>query len=215
MSLSLQSQRMWIMNIVWPVTSLYLSVFGLWAYFRFDRTTHGDSAIKFAQYQSEGQEEQKKRQENGGGRRRSPIATAARLCNRRHPPPNSRSSALALPFLARSSTQVFFGISSRRGRSELCFNISPLNRCAISPLSKGSGLLLRQTRCRSWHFRLGGTGGWPWLISSYSRSSSASQPGRLLVDDAIRDGLWVCDRLSGEPAIDKDGLERSDGVRLA
>jgi hypothetical protein len=28
-------QKMWIMNIVWPVTALYFSVFALWAYFRF------------------------------------------------------------------------------------------------------------------------------------------------------------------------------------
>lgn len=27
-------QKMWIMNIVWPVTALYLSVFALWGYYR-------------------------------------------------------------------------------------------------------------------------------------------------------------------------------------
>ena len=30
-------QKMWIMNIVWPVNALYLSVFGLWCYFRIGR----------------------------------------------------------------------------------------------------------------------------------------------------------------------------------
>jgi hypothetical protein len=30
-------QKMWIMNIVWPVTALYLSVFVLWGYFRIGR----------------------------------------------------------------------------------------------------------------------------------------------------------------------------------
>ena len=30
-------QKMWIMNIVWPVTALYLSVFAVWAYFRLGR----------------------------------------------------------------------------------------------------------------------------------------------------------------------------------
>lgn len=30
-------QQMWIMNVVWPVTALYLSVFGLWFYFRVGR----------------------------------------------------------------------------------------------------------------------------------------------------------------------------------
>jgi hypothetical protein len=27
-------QKMWIMNLVWPITALYLSVFALWGYFR-------------------------------------------------------------------------------------------------------------------------------------------------------------------------------------
>ncbi len=30
-------QQMWIMNLVWPVTALYASVLGLWAYYRFGR----------------------------------------------------------------------------------------------------------------------------------------------------------------------------------
>lgn len=31
-------QKVWIMNIVWPVNALYLSVFALWAYFRASRS---------------------------------------------------------------------------------------------------------------------------------------------------------------------------------
>ena len=30
-------QRMWIMNVVWPVTGLYLGAVGLWAYVRYGR----------------------------------------------------------------------------------------------------------------------------------------------------------------------------------
>jgi Domain of unknown function (DUF4396) len=30
-------QKMWIMNVVWPITALYFSVFGLWGYFRAGR----------------------------------------------------------------------------------------------------------------------------------------------------------------------------------
>ena len=30
-------QKMWIMNVVWPVSALYFSVFGLWGYFRIGR----------------------------------------------------------------------------------------------------------------------------------------------------------------------------------
>lgn len=31
-------QHMWIMNVVWPVTALYLGPFALWGYFRYGRT---------------------------------------------------------------------------------------------------------------------------------------------------------------------------------
>jgi Domain of unknown function (DUF4396) len=38
-------QHMWIMNLVWPITALYFSVFGLWAYFALGRkATH--SAVR-------------------------------------------------------------------------------------------------------------------------------------------------------------------------
>src|SRR5580658_6649258 len=30
-------QKMWIMNVVWPVTALYFSVFALWGYLRIGR----------------------------------------------------------------------------------------------------------------------------------------------------------------------------------
>jgi hypothetical protein len=48
-------QKMWIMNIVWPVTALYLSVFGLWGYFRIGRgmtknALHGMSKDQMQQH---------------------------------------------------------------------------------------------------------------------------------------------------------------------
>jgi hypothetical protein len=36
-------QKMWIMNVVWPVTALYFSVFGLWGYFRVGRRMAKDA----------------------------------------------------------------------------------------------------------------------------------------------------------------------------
>lgn len=36
-------QKMWIMNLVWPITALYLSVFALWGYFRLGRGMTRDS----------------------------------------------------------------------------------------------------------------------------------------------------------------------------
>ncbi len=36
-------QKMWIMNLVWPITALYFSVFGLWAYFSLGRKPSHDA----------------------------------------------------------------------------------------------------------------------------------------------------------------------------
>lgn len=54
------SQKMWIMNIVWPVTALYLSVFALWGYYHIGRAMTHDAI----QGMSKGQmQEQKKNRE--------------------------------------------------------------------------------------------------------------------------------------------------------
>jgi hypothetical protein len=37
-------QHMWIMNVVWPVTALFGSVFSLWAYFRYGRLATDEKA---------------------------------------------------------------------------------------------------------------------------------------------------------------------------
>lgn len=36
-------QKMWIMNVVWPVTALYFSVITIWAYYQFGRMSAGDA----------------------------------------------------------------------------------------------------------------------------------------------------------------------------
>lgn len=46
-------QKMWIMNIVWPVTALYFSIFALWAYIRAGRNT-SKSAMQAMPQQREG-----------------------------------------------------------------------------------------------------------------------------------------------------------------
>ncbi len=50
-------QKMWIMNIVWPVTVLYFSVFALWGYYRIGRGMEKDAM----QDMSKGQMEQHKK----------------------------------------------------------------------------------------------------------------------------------------------------------
>ncbi|MGI4826987.1 MAG: DUF4396 domain-containing protein, partial [Janthinobacterium lividum] len=47
-------QAMGIMNVVWPVTALYFSVFGLWAYFKFG-TRKTAAAMQAMQNQNDGQ----------------------------------------------------------------------------------------------------------------------------------------------------------------
>jgi hypothetical protein len=51
-------QKMWIMNIVWPVTALYLSVFAVWAYFRYGRKSSRNAPAA----KSEASEQQKKQE---------------------------------------------------------------------------------------------------------------------------------------------------------
>jgi hypothetical protein len=52
-------QKMWIMNIVWPVTALYLSVFAVWGYFRIGRNSAKDAQVANPP-KSERQKEQSK-----------------------------------------------------------------------------------------------------------------------------------------------------------
>lgn len=52
-------QKMWIMNIVWPVTALYFSVFAVWGYFRFGRNSTKDAQAGKPQ-KSEQQKQQDK-----------------------------------------------------------------------------------------------------------------------------------------------------------
>lgn len=48
-------QRMAVMNIVWPVTALYLSIFGLWAYFHFGpRMAKGAKASRHGGHDQDG-----------------------------------------------------------------------------------------------------------------------------------------------------------------
>ena len=39
-------QKMWIMNLVWPITALYFSVFALWGYYRIGRSLSRDAMGK-------------------------------------------------------------------------------------------------------------------------------------------------------------------------
>ncbi len=39
------AQKMWIMNLVWPITALWSGPFGLWAYFQFGRPSAKDAMM--------------------------------------------------------------------------------------------------------------------------------------------------------------------------
>jgi hypothetical protein len=64
-------QKMRIMNIVWPVTGLYFSVFALWAYFRVGRGLARDAAESMS-----GQERSQKQQQEAS---RSPTVQQSAL----------------------------------------------------------------------------------------------------------------------------------------
>ena len=51
-------QKMWVMNLVWPITALYFSVFALWAYFRMGRPMARDMTAKMPHMKMEQAAEQ-------------------------------------------------------------------------------------------------------------------------------------------------------------
>ncbi len=61
-------QKMWIMNMVWPVTALYFSVFALWAYFRKGRSMSKDAMKGMSEQEMKQHQQQQKEQA-----RRSPT----------------------------------------------------------------------------------------------------------------------------------------------
>lgn len=46
-------QKMWIMNVVWPITALYFSVFAVWGYFRAGRKMTKDAMAETSEEQHE------------------------------------------------------------------------------------------------------------------------------------------------------------------
>ena len=69
-------QKMWIMNVVWPVTALYFSVFALWAYFRAGRHMTKDAMQGKSEREMEQHQEQQKQQA-----RRSPSLLQTALAD--------------------------------------------------------------------------------------------------------------------------------------
>jgi hypothetical protein len=61
-------QKMWIMNVVWPITALYFSVFALWGYFRLGKNMRRESMQGMSQAKMQQQMEQREQQA-----RRSPT----------------------------------------------------------------------------------------------------------------------------------------------
>lgn len=55
-------QKMWIMNVVWPVTALYFSVFAVWGYFRSGRGMAGDAMQGMSDEQMKQQTQQREEQ---------------------------------------------------------------------------------------------------------------------------------------------------------
>lgn len=69
-------QKMWIMNVVWPVTALYFSVFALWAYFRAGRNMTKEAMQAMPKREMEERQEHQKQQA-----RRSPTLQQTALAD--------------------------------------------------------------------------------------------------------------------------------------
>lgn len=72
-------QKMWIMNIVWPVTSLYFSIFALWAYFAKGHTT-GKNAMRGMSEEQMHQHMEREKQQTRQAPTFSQTALAASHC---------------------------------------------------------------------------------------------------------------------------------------
>ncbi len=68
-------QKMGIMNVVWPVSALYGSVFALWAYFRYGRKKSKEAQAKISE-----EEHKKKMKEAKENPKPSQISVAASHC---------------------------------------------------------------------------------------------------------------------------------------
>jgi hypothetical protein len=55
-------QKMWVMNIVWPVTALYFSVFAVWGYFRLGRRMTHDAMQGMSQKAMKQEMEEREKQ---------------------------------------------------------------------------------------------------------------------------------------------------------
>jgi hypothetical protein len=80
-------QKMWIMNIVWPVTALYFSVFAGWGYFRLGRGITANAMRGMSDQEMKQQiqhKEEQARRSLPGSRRLCPTATVGRLHFGRH-----------------------------------------------------------------------------------------------------------------------------------
>ena len=53
-------QKMWIMNVVWPVTALYFSMLAVWAYFYAGRTMTNDAMRGMSEQEMHEHREQQK-----------------------------------------------------------------------------------------------------------------------------------------------------------
>jgi hypothetical protein len=70
-------QKMWIMNVVWPVTALYFSVLALWGYFRIGRGMAKDAMPAMSmnvQTRTRGQNEHKERARRGPTWRQTAVS---------------------------------------------------------------------------------------------------------------------------------------------
>ena len=170
-------QKMWIMNIVWPVTALYFSVFGLWAYLRVGRSMSLESQSRMNQQEHEKKMEAARKNPNW-----SQVAVAVSHCG----------SGCAIADVITEFT--IFGLALTLFGSELwasyiydfiaawslglSFNTSRLSRCETCHQFRGYGPRSRQTHFQSQPSNWECTGGWLWFSSFCSRIRTCTRISR-------------------------------------
>ncbi len=161
-------QKMWIMNIVWPVTALYFSVFAVWAYFRAGRSMTKGAVKGMSEQEMKQHQEQHKEQA-----RRSPSWKQTALsdshcgagCTLADIVTEFTVFGVGATWLGKELYASYLWTSSPHGRWGSPFSTSPSSRCGIYQSVRESGPQSKPTRSPSPLSRSACMDGWRWCSS--------------------------------------------------
>ncbi len=206
-------QKMGVMNIVWPVTALYGSVFALWAYFRIGRKKAKDAQQSMSEEEHKSMMKEAERASETLSDRCSRQPLRCRLrprgCCRRLRRIRLCPHAVGFGPLGQLRDRLHPGLAARHRLPILH------HRTHARPLRLGRHLGCNQSRhvlhhrLAARHVRLDAA----YLLRDLSAPAPSAQPGRLLVHDAVRHDCRLLHRVSHELHPRENRTERGDGMK--